>query len=250
MKTRAELKRLAKEQLKGRWTEAVVFLLAIFVFELGVGILGYRFLPSWGGLISLLITGPLVFSLTQYFYKLMQGKILELGAVWDGFGKYRVTVVLFILVLFWSFLWMLPALALGVAVVMITAILAGVGLASSDLMWLLLQGSIWFLLVVLVVVVWGLYVQARYSQVWFLAVKNNKLTPSQVVAQSVALMKGHMGEYIMLELSFLGWAILGLLTFGIGFLFVVPYRQTTMANYFECLRAGAEKKKLPKVGKK
>jgi uncharacterized membrane protein len=248
MKTRAELKRLAKEQLKGKWAGAVVFLLAIFVFELGVGLLENKFLSSWSSLISLLITGPLAFSLTQYFYKLMQGKVLELGTMWDGFRRYKVTVVLFILVFFWSFLWMLPALALGVGVVMITAVLGGVGLASGAGWELLLQGSIWLLLVLVLVAVWGLYVQARYSQAWFLIAKDNKLTPSQAVAQSVALMKGHMEEYIILELSFLGWVMLGCLTLGIGFLFVVPYRQTTMANYFEGL--GVVKKKLTKKGKK
>ncbi|KRM37675.1 DUF975 family protein [Limosilactobacillus pontis] len=39
----------------------------------------------------------------------------------------------------------------------------------------------------------------------------------------------------MLRLSFLGWDILGVLTAGIGFIWITPYKQMTYMNYYVSL---------------
>ena len=36
--------------------------------------------------------------------------------------------------------------------------------------------------------------------------------------------------------SFIGWIILGLITFGIGFFLIAPYIETTFAHYYEDLK--------------
>jgi len=41
----------------------------------------------------------------------------------------------------------------------------------------------------------------------------------------------------LLDLSFIGWAILCLFTFGIGFLFLQPYVQSAHAAFYEDLKA-------------
>jgi uncharacterized membrane protein len=51
------------------------------------------------------------------------------------------------------------------------------------------------------------------------------------------MMKGHKMELFMLWLSFLGWIILAMLTCGFGFLFLEPYMYTTLAHYYEDLKA-------------
>jgi uncharacterized membrane protein len=43
----------------------------------------------------------------------------------------------------------------------------------------------------------------------------------------------------MLTLSFIGWAILSLMTLGIGCLFLAPYYLSTMAHYYEDLKLEA-----------
>ena len=52
----------------------------------------------------------------------------------------------------------------------------------------------------------------------------------------MAMMDGHKMELFLLELSFIGWIILGVITFGIGMLLVEPYMVTTIAHYYEDLK--------------
>jgi uncharacterized membrane protein len=40
----------------------------------------------------------------------------------------------------------------------------------------------------------------------------------------------------MLYLSFIGWYLLALLTFGIGYIFLEPYVQQSVANFYEDLK--------------
>ena len=54
------------------------------------------------------------------------------------------------------------------------------------------------------------------------------------------MMKGHKWELFVLYLSFIGWAILCLFTFFIGFLWLTPYMQMTETKFYEKLRAEYE----------
>ena len=55
------------------------------------------------------------------------------------------------------------------------------------------------------------------------------------VTMSRQLMNGHKWELFVLRLSFLGWDILGVLTAGIGFIWITPYKQMTYMNYYVSL---------------
>ena len=46
-------------------------------------------------------------------------------------------------------------------------------------------------------------------------------------------MKGNKGNCFVLTLSFIGWAILAALTFGIGMLWLMPYIQVSMVCFYE-----------------
>lgn len=55
----------------------------------------------------------------------------------------------------------------------------------------------------------------------------------QCITESRRLMNGHKGQLFRLQLSFLGWIILGALAFGIGTLWVYAYMQTATAHFYE-----------------
>ena len=55
--------------------------------------------------------------------------------------------------------------------------------------------------------------------------------------KSAEMMKGHKMELFWLMLSFIGWAILSILTFGFGFIFLLPYMYSTLSHYYEDLKA-------------
>jgi len=46
-------------------------------------------------------------------------------------------------------------------------------------------------------------------------------------------MKGYRLKLIGLNLSFLGWVILSYLTFGMGFVFLIPYMQVSYVCFYE-----------------
>ena len=57
----------------------------------------------------------------------------------------------------------------------------------------------------------------------------------QVVEESEKLMTGNRGKYFVLQLSFIGWAILACLTFGIGFLWLTSYITISTICFYEAL---------------
>lgn len=65
--------------------------------------------------------------------------------------------------------------------------------------------------------------------------KGESVTVTQAITESRQLMNGHKWEYFVLQLSFIGWAMLANLTFGIGYLWLVPYIETTNAAFYQNL---------------
>ena len=54
------------------------------------------------------------------------------------------------------------------------------------------------------------------------------------------MMNGHKGKLFLLDLSFIGWIIVGALCCGIGTLWVAPYMQAAKTSFYEELKAKAE----------
>lgn len=63
----------------------------------------------------------------------------------------------------------------------------------------------------------------------------NEVEPTQAIRLSRKVMKGHKWQLFCLDLSFIGWFILSIITLGIGFLWLRPYFGVTRANYYRQL---------------
>jgi uncharacterized membrane protein len=63
----------------------------------------------------------------------------------------------------------------------------------------------------------------------------HKMTATEAITASRQVMDGHKAELFLLDLSFLGWYLLGVVTWGIALLLVVPYYRVTRANYYRQL---------------
>lgn len=89
-----------------------------------------------------------------------------------------------------------------------------------------------------------------YSQTYYIyydAVKNgNEMTFNDAITASRKMMDGHKGEYFLLLLSWIGWWLLEVITIGIAGIYVAPYYQLTMANYYLQL-LDAQKTQQPDV---
>lgn len=82
----------------------------------------------------------------------------------------------------------------------------------------------------------GIIASIGYSMVLFVALDNPELSASEVLTKSKEMMNGHKMDYFVLQLSFLGWAILGIFTFGILYLWLIPYMEVTNANFYNRLK--------------
>lgn len=91
----------------------------------------------------------------------------------------------------------------------------------------------------LLLIVPGIIKALSYSQAFFITKdmvdSGQDVAPTEAITKSRQLMHGHKMEYFVLQLSFLGWAILACLTLGIGFLWLKPYINTTNAAYYRKL---------------
>lgn len=101
--------------------------------------------------------------------------------------------------------------------------------------------SVYTVLWMFLLVVPGVIKSYSYAMTDFILKENPDMNNNAAIEKSMAMMEGHKMRLFMLDLSFIGWALLAVLTFGIGFFFLQPYVQVARAAFYEDLKAqGAE----------
>lgn len=87
----------------------------------------------------------------------------------------------------------------------------------------------------MLLVIPGIILSFGLSQSMFILADNPDMGPVDVLKKSWKIMDGHKFDYFILSLRFIGWAILCLFTFGIGYFWLFPYMQTTFANFYDAI---------------
>ena len=85
----------------------------------------------------------------------------------------------------------------------------------------------------------GVYWSYCYMMVPYLLAENPYMSTRRAMELSREMMYGEKWHAFVLGLSFRGWIILGMVTLGIGLLFLEPYYQATMAELYAALRSKA-----------
>lgn len=100
-----------------------------------------------------------------------------------------------------------------------------------------------YLLMALYIVLWtllliipGIVASLSYSMTYFILADNPHIAPSEAITRSKNMMNGHKMELFLLNLSFIGWMILSLFTFGLGFLWLGPYMRAATAIFYQNIR--------------
>lgn len=70
----------------------------------------------------------------------------------------------------------------------------------------------------------------------YLIADNPNIGVKNAMKISIKMMRGHKGRLFVLELSFIGWALLSILTVCIGLLWLAPYMQAAMVNFYREVR--------------
>ncbi|WP_240763217.1 DUF975 family protein [Paenibacillus thalictri] len=99
----------------------------------------------------------------------------------------------------------------------------------------LMIGLLTFLWTLLLIVP-GIIAALRYSQAFYIMNDNPDIGVMDAIRTSKEMMDGQKMKLFLLQLSFIGWFLLGCITFGIAMLWVYPYFLAAMANFYEDLR--------------
>ena len=83
----------------------------------------------------------------------------------------------------------------------------------------------------------GIIIALMFALTEFILKDDKEISAIDAMAKSIKMMNGHKTDLFVLTLSFIGWLILACLTLGLGFLLLIPYYYTTVAHFYEDVKA-------------
>jgi uncharacterized membrane protein len=88
----------------------------------------------------------------------------------------------------------------------------------------------------LLLIVPGIIASLSYSMTFFIMKEHPEFSESQAIESSKQMMYGHKWRLFELCLSFIGWFLLCMITFGIALIYVAPYYSTAMVVFYADLK--------------
>jgi len=196
-----ELKSLSKDQLRGRWGEIILFHLVYYaIIFIPSFIFEFNNDPSYysqGELIYDLVTFVLSAPLSLGFSYFCLNFIKRKNRIEDIFWGFTKFGKVFV-----AYLLMVVAIMIGCFLLIIPGIILGL----------------------------------MFSQVFYIIADNEEISAVDALKESARIMKGNKFRYFILCLSFIGWVIVGAITLGIGFIWITPYYNITLTNFYRDIR--------------
>ena len=226
-----ELKRRARESLTGhyRLPMAACFFSQLLIFAVEIPFnLSYQFNPSsfqaivymLATVILSLLSVVLQCGVYQIQLNLARGKDSRLSDIFYFFSRHPDRMIVATLMLIGLIIvTMLP----GTVLFAVTAVL------PSDTLFIV---GILALIVTFVAVC---ILALAYSQIYLLLIDHPELKLMEIFRKSRILMQGQKRSLLWLELSFIGYGLLGLLSLGIGFLWITPYMGQAKIEFYRNL---------------
>lgn len=92
-----------------------------------------------------------------------------------------------------------------------------------------------FLMFMMVTLILQMILTIPFSLAYYLLADHPEMSGMEAIKTSVKMMKGHMWQYLLLQLSFLPWIIGSVFTMYIALLWVLPYMQVASAEFYRDL---------------
>lgn len=140
--------------------------------------------------------------------------------LWEGFHRAGAVLALYFLRALFIGLW---AGVLSVPLSYLLLALLPANLSDAALYYVLLGASALLMLIL----------SYRYRMAYFLLMDDPSLTARQALGRARAINQVHRVELFLLDLSFLPWMLLGLLTCGILLIWKLPYMLSTYARTYQ-----------------
>ena len=201
MKSRQEIKQLAKDAAAHQRGTAILIVFVLFIVSAVMGLIGGLFgaIPFLGWLLYLAFTSFTVVisvNINKSFAMIWDRNTANVG---DMFTELGVNFFRKLGGMWWMSLWIF----------------------------------IWSLLLI----VPGIIKTIAYSMTPYILANCPNVTALDALDLSKRMTKGHKGKLFVMHLSFIGWILLSGLTFGILYIvYVGPYYFTTEAGFFTELR--------------
>lgn len=194
--TRQQIKAMARAQL-GNQIFGNTWLIAVVAVVIQMAIAYLvNAIPGVGQIVSLLLAGPVSYGVASMFLK--QTRTGEKMDIGDIFNGFREDFS--------------------------NTFLIGLMTTIFTMLWSLLF------------VIPGIVKSLSYSMAMYIKVDHPEYDWKQCIDESQRMMQGHKGELFMLDLSFLGWLIVGALCAGVGEFWVNAYMQAAHSQFYENLR--------------
>lgn len=179
------------------------------------------------GVAGIFTFGPMNYGSAKFFLYAQRGKKVDIDMIGDGFTSYGKTFLTGLLLVVFIFLWSLVVyIPLIIFSVSASIVRSGVEQTNLPFQLMLVFGFL------SAITVWIPLIKSfSYSMTFYVMVDFN-LSGTEAISKSVELMKGYKAKLFRLGLSFFGWYLLSSLTFGIGAIFLAPYVQATVAEFY------------------
>ncbi len=100
----------------------------------------------------------------------------------------------------------------------------------------MLLASIYIFLWTLLLIIPGIVKTYSYAMLPYILKDHPEMCYDKAIDTSMRMMQGHKVKLFLLDLSFIGWILLCLLTAGLGFIVLVPYMSVARAAFYEDLK--------------
>lgn len=105
-----------------------------------------------------------------------------------------------------------------------------------NVVWVLFYRSFLNLLFTLLLIIPGIVKRYAYSMVPYLLAEDPNLSAAKAIEISEAMTEGHKWDMFVLDLSFILWNLLQLVTFSLSAFFVAPYIEATWTQLYLVLK--------------
>lgn len=265
-----ELKKEGLQSLKGRWGIAILVCLIAAIITEGLSIyaristisdvfskglfsslINLDFLSEGIGtssimlrldfLVSLLLGGTITYGLNSFFLNLTRNENPQIENLFSGFKYFEknflIQLVIGIFNIIWTIIVFIPIISIGL-ITIIGSFSSYSGLTELEQMHWNARREILIIMVVLFIIAFIIVelIVLRYALVFYIHNDIRDASVMDCINYSKEMMRGHKYRLLLLNLSFIGWHILSILTLGIGYIWLRPYIFATRAGFYNDLK--------------
>jgi len=237
MKTRTELKMLAKEAMRLQRKTAILIMLVMTLKALFLVVFNDLFARSLSSFplfaINLLIVLALIIlmvNVMREYLKIYRREHTHVMALYpDFFTHMGHNLSGMMWMVLWGFIWAL----ISIPVIILAIYLVRSGGASMKTLAIILVGPVH-----LITLIPAIIKSISYSMTPFILSDYPGVHTREALKLSMRMMGGHKKELFKFTLSFFGWFVLSILTLGVLYVvYVGPYYHIALAGFYEEVRA-------------